>query len=179
MLLNVKAYRNKNNIPPLQGNYLISALPCHCKPLLSAPAPSQPLIPRVFQLFPGCICTKISASFPSAVPVLQGTVTRGMSCSQCPSPGSCPAQQPCPAPCQALQLPHDLVAVRGLGRLRDAVALRLDHLHRGLAIVQQALQQLGGGKGRGKLPDWGSRTSSSPWRGHISNCGSEPLPVLG
>lgn len=177
MLLNV--YKNKNNIPPLQGNYLISALPCHCKPLLSASAPSQPLIPRVFQLFPHF--QDVSApksvpdpkrchsrlgdtvgwgaessshlSAPSAPAPLTSQLPQPLSALPAPlpqphplSPGSRPAQQSLPAPAQALQLPHDLVAVRGLGRLRDPAALSLDHLHRGLAIVQEALEQLWGGK---------------------------------
>lgn len=175
MLLNV--YKNKNNIPPLQGNYLISALPCHCKPLLSASAPSQPLIPRVFQLFPHFQDVSAPKSVPDPKrchPRLGDTVGWGaesssqLSAPSAPlsspspslslappsllpqphplSPGSRPAQQSLPAPAQALQLPHDLVVVRGLGRLRDPAALSLDHLHRGLAIVQEALEQLWGGK---------------------------------
>lgn len=113
-------------------------------------------------------------------PVLRGTVTHGVSLSQLLSPGSCPAQQPFPAPCQALQLPHDLVPVRGLGRLRDPVALGLDHLHRGFAIVQEALEQLWGGRGRGESYQIGAaEPNPSPWRGQISNCGSEPPPALG
>ena len=53
---------------------------------------------------------------------------------------------------QALELGLDLVPVLGVGRGGDPLALRLDHLDGGPPVVQQPLQQLGGGRsGRGGL----------------------------
>lgn len=139
---------------PLQGIYLIRALPCHCKPALSTSAPQTGFdfscFPAV-STFPGCICTGVPASSPRVVtPGSGGTVNCRTSLlpvflaggTVFPSPCGRSAQQPGPATLQHLQLTHDLVPVRGLSRLRDPAALRLDHLHGGFAIVQESLEQL-------------------------------------
>lgn len=197
MLLNVKAYRDKNNIPPLQGNYLISALPCHCKPLLSASAPRQPLIPHVFQLFPRFQDVSAPKSLPASRmlspqapnvvtpgskcchPRLWGTVTRGM-----PGPSashlaaalpSSPAQRrarlsSCPTILSLSAGSADCAILSPSAWIISTVALRSS---------RRRWSSFGGTKEGGKLPDWGSRTKSSPWRGQIFNCGSEPLPAMG
>lgn len=120
MLLNV--YKNKNNIPPLQGNYLISALPCHCKPLLSASAPSQPLIPRVFQLFPHFQDVSAPKSAPDPKrchPRLGDTVGWGaessshLSAPSAPAPLTSQLPQPLtapPAPLPGSPIPSHLAA---------------------------------------------------------------------
>lgn len=190
MLLNV--YKNKNNIPPLQGNYLISALPCHCKPLLSASAPSQPLIPRVFQLFPHFQDVSAPKSVPDPKrchPRLGDTVGWGAESSSHLSAPPAPLSSPSPSPpapspltwqppCPAVPPsagPGSPAAPRSCRGPRARPPARSCRPQPGSSPPWPCDRPGGAGAalGRQKLQDWGSRTKFSPRRGQIFNCGSE------